>query len=96
MILTAGILHRQNVAFRITNQKAGAYYTKFWQERKLTPADYITVGSTIYVPASAFSNITFELLKTNDSGNISYADPRNAFNTLTQAQATVRFKPVSV
>ena len=84
----------KNVAFRITNQKAGAYYTKFWQERKLTPADYITVGSTIYVPASAFSNITFELLKTNDSGNISYADPRNAFNTLTQAQATVRFKPV--
>lgn len=84
----------KNVAFRITNQKAGAYYTKFWQERKLTPADYITVGSTIYVPASAFSNITFELLKTNDSGNISYADPRNAFNILTQAQATVRFKPV--
>lgn len=84
----------KNVAFRITNQKAGAYYTKFWQERKLTPADYITVGSTIYVPASAFSNITFELLKTNDSGNISYADPRNAFNTLTQAQATMRFKPV--
>ncbi|HHT0209472.1 TPA: fimbrial protein [Raoultella planticola] len=84
----------KNVAFRITNQKAGAYYTKFWQERKLTAADYITVGSTIYVPASAFSNITFELLKTNDSGNISYADPRNAFNTLTQAQATVRFKPV--
>ncbi|VFS90821.1 putative fimbrial usher protein StbD [Raoultella planticola] len=33
-------------------------------------------------------------LKTNDSGNISYADPRNAFNTLTQAQATMRFKPV--
>lgn len=84
----------KNVAFRITNQKAGAYYTKFWQERKLTPADYITVGSTIYVPASAFSNITFELLKTNDTGGLSYADPRNAFNTLTQAQATVRFKPV--
>ncbi|MFJ2997844.1 fimbrial protein [Raoultella planticola] len=84
----------KSVAFRITNQKAGAYYTKFWQERKLTPADYITVGSTIYVPASAFSNITFELLKTNDSGGLSYADSRNTLNTMNQAQATMRFKPV--
>lgn len=83
-----------NVAFRILNQKSGLYYTDLWQERKLAPTEYLIVGSSIYVPASAFSNITFELLKTNDNGGQAYDDARNAFNSVNQGQATVRFKPV--
>lgn len=84
----------KNVAFRILNQKSGLYYTRVWQERKLSPTEYFIVGSSIYVPASAFSNITFELLKTNENGGLAYAESRNTLNTMNQAQATVRFKPV--
>jgi len=79
----------QGIAYRITNQKTGLYYTSYWQERKLTSDDYITVGSTIYIPASSFDSATFELLKTDDI----YGVPtRNAFSQIISPQGFVAFK----
>jgi len=72
------------IAYRITNQKTGLYYTGYWQERKLTSDDYFVVDSTLYIPASSFDSATFELLKTNDV----YGTPtRNAFSQIVTPQA---------
>lgn len=72
------------IAYRITNQKTGLYYTGYWQERKMTPDDYVVVGSTLYIPASSFDSATFELLKTDDI----YGTPtRNAFSQIVTPQA---------
>lgn len=81
----------QGIAYRITNQKTGLYYTGKWQERKLTADDYITVGSNIYIPASAFSSATFELLKTDDIGSGAYIT-RNAFTTITSPQGFIALR----
>lgn len=79
------------IAYRITNTKTGNIYTGQWQERKLTSADYITVGSDIYIPASAFDSATFELVKTDDvSGSPSTG--RDAFTKITAPQAFVALK----
>lgn len=77
------------LAYRITNTKTGLYYSSNWQERKLTSEDYITVGSTIYIPASAFDSALFELIKTDDI----YGVPaRNAFTQIVSPQGFVALK----
>ncbi|MGC0837729.1 MULTISPECIES: fimbrial usher protein StbD [Pantoea] len=53
------------IAYRIRNEKTGLYYTSYWQQRQLTSEDYIIDGSDIYIPASAFSDALFELIKTD-------------------------------
>lgn len=78
-----------NIAFRISNLKTGMYYTQYWQQRKLTPDDYIVEDSWVYVPASAFSGILYELVKSEDS----YGVPaRNAFNNIVAPQGFIAFK----
>lgn len=81
----------QGIAYRITNQKTGLYYTGKWQERKLTADDYITVGSNIYIPASSFDSATFELIKTDDIGSGAYTT-RNAFAQIVSPQGFVALK----
>ncbi|MGU3525047.1 fimbrial protein [Enterobacteriaceae bacterium C23F] len=81
----------QGIAFRITNQKTGLYYSGKWQERKMTSDDYITVGSNIYIPASSFGNATFELIKTDDIGSGAYVT-RSAFSQITSPQGFVALK----
>jgi len=71
------------IAYRITNLKTGLYYTGYWQERKLTSDDYIVVGSNLYIPATAFSSATFELIKTDDSFGLT---TRNAFGQIITPQ----------
>ncbi|SFO52030.1 Fimbrial protein [Candidatus Pantoea varia] len=79
----------QGIAYRITNVKTGLYYTSNWQERKLTSEDYITVDSTIYIPASSFDSAFFELIKTDDI----YGVPsRNAFTQIISPQGFVALK----
>ncbi|MEB7540289.1 fimbrial protein [Pantoea anthophila] len=56
----------RNIAYRITHMKSGRYYTSEWQERKLSADDYIVIDSMLYIPATAFSDATFKLFKTND------------------------------
>ncbi|THD51265.1 fimbrial usher protein StbD [Enterobacteriaceae bacterium ML5] len=81
----------QGIAYRIMNLKTGLYYTNKWQERKLTADDYITVGSNIYIPASAFDSATFELVKTDDIGSGAYIT-RNAFAQIISPQGFIAFK----
>ncbi|GAB2940148.1 fimbrial usher protein StbD [Hafnia psychrotolerans] len=81
----------QGIAYRITNQKTGLYYTGQWQERKLTNDDYITVGAHIYIPASSFGSATFELVKTNDI-NSGAIITRDAFSQILSPQGFVVFK----
>jgi len=52
-----------NTAFRIRNLKTGEFYSRFWKERKLTSEDWILDGNYIYIPANAFSDITYEVFK---------------------------------
>ncbi|MGK3143613.1 fimbrial usher protein StbD [Pantoea sp. C2G6] len=78
-----------NIAYRITNMKTGNYYTGYWQQRQLTSADYITYGSNIYIPASAFSDTRFELLKTDDFYGVI---ARDAFKQVTSPQGFIAFK----
>lgn len=77
------------IAYRITNMKTGQYYSSYWQQREITSADYITVGSTIYIPVSAFSDAFFELIKTDD---ITGTTARNVFSQMVSPQAYVVFK----
>lgn len=81
----------ENIAYRITNLKTGLYYTHLWQERQLTSADYITVGNYIYIPATAFSDITFELLKTDDTGMAPYP-ARDVLGEIVSPQGSIVFK----
>lgn len=83
----------QGIAYRITNLKTGLYYTSYWQERKLTAADYIVVGSNLYIPASSFDNATFELIKSNDI----YGTPtRNAFAQIVAPQGYIALRTPTI
>lgn len=83
----------QGIAYRITNQKTGLYYTSYWQERKLTADDYIVIGSNLYIPASTFDSATFELIKSDDI----YGTPtRNAFSQIVSPQGYVALRTPTI
>lgn len=78
------------VAYRMTNTSLGKYYTSYWQQNEITSDKYLTVGSTLYIPASAFSDARFELVKTDD---VAGTPARNAFGTqIVIPQGYVLFK----
>lgn len=52
----------RNVAFRLTNTVTGEPYSRYWKKRKFNP-DELYRDDYIYVPASAFSDVTIELFK---------------------------------
>lgn len=53
----------KNVAVRMTNLSTGEYYSRYWKERQLTSNDWYSDGTYIYIPASAFSNVRYEMFK---------------------------------
>lgn len=53
----------KNVAVRLTNLATGEYYSRYWKSRKLTADDWYSDGQYIYIPASAFSNVLYEMFK---------------------------------
>ncbi|WP_432700313.1 fimbrial usher protein StbD [Kluyvera cryocrescens] len=53
----------KNVAVRMTNLSTGEYYSRYWKERKLTAESWFDDGQYIYIPASAFSNVLYEIYK---------------------------------
>ncbi|MFS7382321.1 fimbrial usher protein StbD [Rahnella inusitata] len=57
----------RNLAIRFTNLKTGKFFLNTWQSRELTSDDWVEDENYIYIPASAFSDITVELFKTNST-----------------------------
>ncbi|WNN46155.1 MULTISPECIES: fimbrial usher protein StbD [Winslowiella] len=55
--------YMRNVAVRLTNLRTGAYFSRYWQGRKLTEDDWFSDGTWIYVPASAFSDVLMEIFR---------------------------------
>ncbi|MBS1204297.1 MAG: stbD [Proteobacteria bacterium] len=53
----------RNVAVRMTNLSTGEYYSRYWKQRQLTSASWYQDGTYIYIPASAFSNVLYEVYK---------------------------------
>lgn len=53
----------RNVAFRLKNTLTGEYYSRYWKSRKLTSESWVQDDSYIYIPASAFSDVVWELFK---------------------------------
>ncbi len=52
------------LAIRLTNLKTGNYFNGYWQKREITEDEYITDSTSIYIPASAFSDVFVEVFKT--------------------------------
>jgi len=56
-----------NTAVRITNLKSGEYYSRYWKGRKLTADSWYADNEYIYIPASAFSDILYEIFKVSST-----------------------------
>jgi len=54
-----------NVGTRLTNLKTGDYYSRYWKSRPIPDSDTFNDGTYIYIPASAFSDVMIELIKTD-------------------------------
>lgn len=79
------------VAMRFTNNATGLYYTNLWQGRKLTATDWVTDDQYIYIPASAFSDVTVELLKTDTTtGSSNSANSYKYTSAIDQALVTMQ------
>jgi type 1 fimbria pilin len=81
----------KNVAVRITNLSTGEYYSRYWKERQLTSDDWIEDETYIYIPASAFSNVLYEMFKTDDTSHYVSSDSRYV-DTYSQPRGYIVFK----
>lgn len=66
----------KNVAVRLTNLSTGEYYSRYWKERKLTSDSWYSDGTYIYIPASAFSNVLYEVFKIDGTEHYTNSDTR--------------------
>lgn len=57
----------KNVAVRLTNQRTGEYYSRYWKRRPIPEEDVFNDGTYIYIPASAFSDVYVELLRVDNA-----------------------------
>lgn len=81
----------KNVAVRMTNLSTGEYYSRYWKQRQLTSDDWVEDSSYIYIPASAFSNVLYEMYKTDDTSY--YVSSANRYvDTWTQPRGYIAFK----
>ncbi|MEZ6878811.1 fimbrial usher protein StbD [Enterobacter sp. KBR-315C3_2022] len=81
----------KNVAVRMTNLSTGEYYSRYWQQRQLTSSDWVQDDTYIYIPASAFSNVLYEMYKTDDTSY--YRSAANRYvDTYTQPRGYIAFK----
>jgi aspartate aminotransferase-like enzyme len=47
----------------MTNLSTGEYYSRFWKQRQLTADSWFQDDRAIYIPAGAFSNVLYEMIK---------------------------------
>lgn len=81
----------KNVAVRMTNLSTGKYYSRYWQQRQLTSDDWVQDDTYIYIPASAFSNVLYEMYKTDDTSY--YISAANRYvDAYTQPRGYIAFK----
>ena len=80
-----------NVAVRLTNLSTGEYYSRYWKGRQLTPSDWYSDGTYIYVPASAFSNVLYEMFKI-DSTSYYLSNSNRYVDTWSQPRGYIAFK----
>ena len=80
-----------NVAVRLTNLTTSEYYSRYWKARQLTASDWYSDGTYIYIPASAFSNVLYEMFKIDSTRY--YASNSNRYvDNWTQPRGYIAFK----
>ncbi|MDF7657754.1 fimbrial usher protein StbD [Erwiniaceae bacterium L1_54_6] len=81
----------KNVAVRITNMTTGEYYSRYWKGRQLTSDSWYSDGTYIYIPASAFSNVLYEMFKIDSTTY--YANSSTVyFDTWNKPRGYIAFK----
>lgn len=81
----------KNVAVRMTNLSTGEYYSRYWKQRQLTSSDWYSDGTYIYIPASAFSNVLYEMFKIDST--TWYVNSSNYWHeTYSQPRGYIAFK----
>ncbi|MRG34118.1 fimbrial usher protein StbD [Enterobacter cancerogenus] len=80
-----------NVAVRMTNLSTGEYYSRYWKQRQLSSSDWVQDDTYIYIPASAFSNVLYEMYKTDDTLWKIYISGRDA-DWYSQPRGYIAFK----
>lgn len=81
----------KNVAVRMTNLSTREYYSRYWKQRQITSADWYQDGTYIYIPASAFSNVLYEMYKI--SSTTYYLNASNYYkDAYTQPRGYIAFK----
>lgn len=80
----------KNVAIRLTNNTTGEYYSKYWKFRQLTADDWVEDDTYIYIPASAFSGVTFEIFKID--GTETYSSSTAYTYSRANPQGQIAFK----
>lgn len=81
----------RNVAVRMTNLSTGEYYSRFWKQRQLTADSWFQDDRAIYIPAGAFSNVLYEMLKIAASDQYIFNDRINK-DTYNQPRGYIAFK----
>ncbi|WP_202403365.1 fimbrial usher protein StbD [Pantoea sp. Taur] len=81
----------KNVAVRMTNLTTGEYYSRYWKSRQFTADSWYSDGTYLYIPASAFSNVLYEMFKISSTSY--YANGDNRYSDLwTQPRGYTAFK----
>ncbi|POW55411.1 fimbrial protein [Candidatus Pantoea alvi] len=81
----------RNVAVRMTNLSTGEYYSRYWKSRQLSASSWYSDGTYIYIPASAFSNVLYEMFKI-DSIEYYVNGTRYYVDTWAQPRGYIAFK----
>ncbi|HEX4500296.1 MAG TPA: fimbrial usher protein StbD [Scandinavium sp.] len=81
----------KNVAVRMTNLSSGEYYSRYWKQRQLTADSWFQDDTYIYIPASAFSNVLYEMYKITSTSY--YVSSANMYkDAYTQPRGYIAFK----
>jgi len=81
----------KNVAVRMTNLATGEFYSRYWKSRQFTSDNWYSDGTYIYIPASAFSNVLYEMFKISSTSY--YASAANRYTDIwTQPRGYIAFK----
>lgn len=57
----------------MTNLSTGEYYSRYWKQRQLTADSWFQDDRAIYIPAGAFSNVLYEMIKIAASDQYIYS-----------------------
>lgn len=81
----------RNVAARLTNLTTGEYYSRYWKSRQLNADDLYQDDTYIYVPASVFSDVLYELFKISSTSYYVSSATRYT-DAYTQPRGYIAFK----